>query len=265
MQNRRLIVNSFAGLVQSEFLKTRKTFAFWLAVLGGILIPTLVFLVVKSNPNMVTNPMSPAPWQMFLKFNWQSVAAFLLPLYIVLLTALVVQTDYKANALKKMLTLPISRTSYYLAKFSIVLFYVALTHIIFFASILIFGLLLGVIVPETQFLDKPMPLSDMFTQITKSFIAAFGMVSIQFLISIRFKNFIKPIGIGFAATVAGSIMLLGWEYADFWPWILPAKVSPGIMQGAAKEVFTKHELISLGYFVLFTIFGIFYFSRRNIQ
>lgn len=265
MQYKRNFIQLFMGLLQSEYLKTRKTFAFWLAILGGILIPSLIFLVVKSNPNIIANSISPAPWQMFLKFNWQTVAAFLFPLYIVLITALVVQVDYKANAFKKMLTLPISRTSYYLAKLTVIIYYVALTHFIFLVSILVFGFLLGAIVPETLFLDKPIPLTDMFTQVTKSLLAALGMISIQYLISIRFKNFIKPIGLGFAATIAGSIMLLGWKYADYWPWILPAKVSPGIMQGASRDIFTKHEFISMGYFILFSFLGIFYFSRRNIK
>lgn len=265
MQNRRNPIRMFLGLLQSEYLKTRKTFAFWLSVLGGILIPALIFLVVKSNPNMVANSISPAPWHMFLKFNWQAVATFLFPLFIVLITALVVQTEYKANAFKKLLTLPNSRTSFYIAKLLIIIYYVILTHLIFLGAILIFGLLLGIIVPETLFLNKPIPLTMMFTQISKSIITSLGMISIQYLISIRFKNFIKPIGIGFAAAVAGSIMLLGWKYADYWPWILPAKVSPGIIQGASNNIFTQHEWISLGYFILFSVFGIIYFSHRNIK
>lgn len=253
------------GLLQAEYIKTKRTWAFWLSILGGMLIPTIMFLVLRSHPEMLTKGMSNMPWYMFLKYSWQSVATFLLPLYVVLVTSLVVQVEHRANAFKKMLTLPYSRAGYYWSKVGVILFYIAITHLVFIASIIVFGLVLGTLYPETQFMTKPIPLNMMLIEITKSFLASLGIVSIQFLLSIRFRNFIKPIGFGFATTIAASIMLLGWEYVDYWPWALPAKVSPGIMQGASMDVFTKHELISMGYFVLFMSLGSIYFSHRNIK
>jgi len=246
-------------------MKTRKTWAFWLSIFGGILIPAITFLVVKSQPHLIGNKMSNMPWYTFLKYNWQTVATFLLPLYVVLLTALVVQIEHRANAFKKMLTLPFSRASYYWAKLLVILYYLIFTHLIFIFSVTAFGLILGALEPETSLLDIPIPWAMMFTQITKSFLACLGIVGIQYLLSIRFRNFIKPIGFGFATTVAGTVMLLGWEYVNFWPWALPAKVSPGIMQGASSEIFTQHELISMGYFALFGLLGTLYFSYRNIK
>jgi hypothetical protein len=258
-------IKLFSSLVAAEYLKTRKTWAFWLSIFGGMIIPLIVFLVVRSHPEIVQNRMNSMPWYMFLKFNWQSVATFLLPLYVVLSTSLIVQIEHRANAFKKILTLPHPRGSFYLAKLVVILYYVIITHIIFVFSIVVFGLLLGSIHPDTMFLEKAIPWEMMLRQITKSFIASLGIVAIQYLLSIRFKNFIKPIGLGFATTLAGSIMLLGWEYVDYWPWSLPAKVSPGIMQGASNQIFTMHEWISLGYFGLFGIIGILYFSYRNIK
>ena len=258
-------LKSLSGVISAEYMKTKKTWAFWLSVFGGILIPAIMFLVVRSHPEIVSNRMSNMPWYLFLKYNWQSVASFLLPLYVVLVTSLVVQIEHKANAFKKMLTLPYSRASFYVSKILVVLYYVALTHIIFIFAIAIFGLLLGALIPETMFLSKPIPWVMMVRQITKSFLASLGIVAIQYLLSIRFKNFIKPIGFGFAATIAGTIMQLGWKYVDYWPWALPAKVSPNIMQGASSEIFTMHEWISIGYFILFMSIGILYFSYRNIK
>ncbi|MDA3866441.1 MAG: ABC transporter permease [Salinivirgaceae bacterium] len=258
-------IKAFNGLLQAEYLKTRKTWAFWLSVLGGLLIPAIMFLVIKSQPGIIKNPMHPTPWLLFLKYNWQSVATFLLPLFLVLLTSLVVQTEHRANALKKMLTLPNSRATYYWAKLLVIIYYTILTHIVFAFSIIVFGLILGSLVPETQFLDKPIPLVMMSIQIVKSILASLGIIAIQFLISLQFKNFIKPIGFGFATTLAGSIMLLGWEYVDYWPWSLPAKVSPGIMSGGSSEIFTQHEWISIGYFLVISILGTIYFSRKNIK
>ncbi len=256
---------TFPGLISAEYMKTRKTWAFWLSIFGGILIPAITFLVVKSHPNLVANRMSNMPWYTFLKYNWQTVATFLLPLYVVLVTSLVVQTEHRANAFKKMLTLPYSRASYYWAKLFVILYYVALTHLIFMFSITIFGFVLGALIPETYFMDKPIPWVMMFTQISKSFLASLGIVAIQYLLSMRFRNFIKPIGFGFATTVAASVMLLGWKYVDYWPWALPAQVSPGIMKGASSEILTQHEWISIGYFVLFGLMGTLYISYRNIK
>lgn len=258
-------IKSFTGLLSAEYLKTRKTWAFWLSVFGGILIPAFMFLVVKSQPGIVTNPMNNMPWYTFLKYNWQTVATFLLPLFVVLVTSLVVQIEHRANAFKKLLTLPHSRIAYFWAKLLIIMYYVALTHIIFICSIVIFGFILGSIIPETDFMTKPIPWKIMLTQITKSFIASWGIIAIQYLMSIHFRNFIKPIGFGFATTIAASIMLIGWKYVDYWPWALPAKVSPSIMQGASNQIFTQHEWISVGYFFLFTIIGGIYFSYRNIK
>ncbi len=96
----------------------------------------------------------------------------------------------------------------------------------------------------------------MLTEIyIKLFFSALGILSIQFLLSLLFRDFLKPMGIGFVATVAGVIMATaGWQYAYLFPYSHPMLVLQllpnhthvsSTTSGMEIDIFTREIFVSL--------------------
>jgi hypothetical protein len=90
----------------------------------------------------------------------------------------------------------------------------------------------------------------------KTFVSLLGIISIQYWIGLRFRNFIVPIGIGLGLLVC-SMILLPWQHVDKVPFAFPLLT---FMTSVAKSknelvgpLLQNHELNSIGYFVLFTV------------
>jgi lantibiotic transport system permease protein len=90
----------------------------------------------------------------------------------------------------------------------------------------------------------------------KTFVALLGIVSIQYWLGLRFRNFIVPIGIGLGLLVA-SMILSPWEHIDKVPYAFPFLTFYSSTSAAKTELtgplLQNHELNSIGYFVFFTI------------
>ena len=90
----------------------------------------------------------------------------------------------------------------------------------------------------------------------KTFVSLLGIISIQYWIGLRFRNFIVPIGIGLGLLVS-SMILLPWEHVDKVPYAFPLRTFMASMTKSKNELagplLQNHELNSIGYFIFFTI------------
>ncbi len=75
---------SFIISTQSELLKTKRTASFWLSIIGAALIPTIFFLDFTIDPGNEIKDLAADPWKKMFFAGWQILAAFLLPMYIIL-------------------------------------------------------------------------------------------------------------------------------------------------------------------------------------
>jgi hypothetical protein len=145
------------------------------------------------------------PWEKFMNNQIQNSIPFLVPMFIVLITSLIIQVEHKSNGIKHLFSLPIPKWSVYFGKMTIVLFSIITTYIYFFLVILLFGALLGMIHSQLGFLDFQPEYLKYIKMLAMSFVASLGIVGIQFWMSFRFKNFIVPLGIGMTMVIIGLI------------------------------------------------------------
>jgi hypothetical protein len=206
---------------RSEFYKTRKTAGLWSAVILPLLLCLLIFMGFYSkSPQMAAEP-GIMLWIQFSGAILGVMGSLLLPMLIVFIGYSVNSMEHKADTWKSLFSLPISKLSVYSAKFLYALFLVFLCLTLFVVFTLGFGYLLGTIKPELKFHDYSM--ASTLTQLYfKLFLASFGILSIQFLLSLLFRDFLKPMGIGFIATITGVILAANnWEYAYLFPYSHP--------------------------------------------
>lgn len=114
----------------------------------------------------------------------------------------------------------------------------------------------------------------LFKMHLKLFLASTGILSIQFLFSLLWADFLKPMGIGFLFTVFGIITAnLGWKYAYTIPFAHPMLALQNIMgqimgredKRRVFDLMDKEIYISLGVAVVTFVIGYFVINKRNIK
>lgn len=256
----------------SEFYKTRKTLSFWCAILLPLLISLLAFAVfyTKSEKFMMMPP--EALWTQFATVSLGIMGTLLLPMYIIFIAYSVNSVEHKADTWKTLFSLPISRWSVYGAKYMYAVFLVFLCLALFALFTIGFGNLLGVIKPELKFGGYHMEVQ-LLQIYFKLFLASLGILSLQFLFSLLWADFLKPMGIGFVATIAGVIAASNnWEYAYLFPYSHPMaalrsmiKHNKGPVRALEIDIFTKDVFVSLCVAVVVFVAGYFIVRRKSVK
>jgi len=112
----------------------------------------------------------------------------------------------------------------------------------------------------------------------KLFLSSLGILSIQFLLSLLFRDFLKPMGIGFVSIITGVILATkGWEYAYTFPYSHPMltimtiggqmrnKPGPGGLPQVNINIFTKEIFVSLAIAILVFIAGYFIVLKKSVK
>lgn len=195
----------YVSNTKNEVIKLKRTFAFWLTIISALIFPLLFFIVYLVKHAKLIPALGVNPWVKFMDNQIQNSIPFLVPMFIVLITSLIIQVEHKSNGIKHLFSLPIPKWSVYFGKMTIVLFSIIVTYIYFFLAILVFGVLLGVFHSELGFLDFQPDYLKYIKMLGMSFVASLGIVGIQFWMSFRFKNFIVPMGVGMTMVIVGMI------------------------------------------------------------
>ena len=260
---------------RSEFYKTRKTIGFWGAILLPLLISLLAFAIfyTKSDKFSAMQPMG--LWVQFSTIGLGMMGTLLLPIYTIFIAYSVNNVEHKADTWKTIFSLPISRWSVYGAKFAYALFLVFLCLALFALFTIGFGNLLGALKPELKFNDYHMEVQLMQIYF-KLFLSSLGILSIQFLLSLLWADFLKPMGLGFVATIVGvTAASKSWEYSYLFPYAHPmVAISTMIKQGDKAhgpvselqiDMFTKDVYVSLAIAVVVFIAGYFIVQRKSVK
>ena len=248
---------SFSIALQSELLKTRRTASFWLSIAGAALIPLIFSLVYVFNAKEVAPGMEIRAWEQHFLRGWQSLSAFLLPMYIILICALIPQIEFKNNTWKQVFASPQSTAQIYFSKLLTVHLMILLCYLLFTLLMLASGAIADLSSSKFRFFENPIPWKSMLALNLRTYLSVLGIASLQYWLSLRFKNFVAPVGIGLALLIA-SLIAFGfkWKYIDALPYAHPMLTLESIMK---RQTFTlaTHEWWAIGFFVLFTLAGFF--------
>ncbi len=243
-------MKQFIHSFESEWLKRRRSLASWLVVCGAFFTPTLIIAAkVYRHSSLKLAYSSPTYWENQWKISWESMAVFLLPVGTILATSLITQLEYKNNSWKLVHTTPQRFSTIFLAKLSVILVmmlqFLVLFNVGIYISGIIPGLLFGVPYPKAT-----LPFNYFLIENTRYFLACLPIIALQYLISLRFKNFLVPVGVGFALWIL-SIGMLPWKFSFIIPYTY---TSLNYLKGNTKISHTvAMEPWAFGYFVVFIV------------
>jgi hypothetical protein len=248
---------------------------FWSAVLLPLLICLLLFIGFFNKSDQLASTPGMLLWLQFAGAILGVMGSLLLPMLIVFIAYSVNNIEHKAETWKTLFSLPISKWSVYAAKYVYAFFLIVLCLMLFVLFTLGLGNFLSVLKPALKFSEYHME-STLALIYFKLLLSSLGILSIQFLLSLLFRDFLKPMGIGFTATIAGVIMAsAGWKYAYLFPYSHPMLTIKSIlpdhrdggkgMLQITVELFTKDIFVSLGVAVVVFILGYFIVLKKSVK
>lgn len=252
--------------IENEILKLKSTFALWLSIISSLFIPLIFFMYYTLKHKTLIPEEGINPWDKFLLDQIMSVSTLLVPLFIVLATSLIVQIEHKSSSLKYLFTQPVPKWSIYFGKLIVTIGLIVLTYIMFLLSMVVLGYAVGFVHQELKFLDFTPNLETPIKLLFRSLIAVLAMVSLQFWLSFRVRNFVIPLGIGMVMIITGLIVYKA-EEAVFFPYAFN-RLSLFPLNNENVEAmfwFPRVSIISLIYFIIFSTIGFIDISKMNIK
>ena len=250
---------------KSEWLKTRRSLAFWMVMVGGFFTPAIIIAVrlirYEHRPEIYA---ADGFWTTLWNSSWQSMAVFLLPLGAILSTSLITQLEYKNNTWKQLHTLPLSYTTIFVSKLAVIITLMLQFFVLFNIGIALAGLVPYLLVPGTPFPAEPVPYMFFLRENAYYFAGCLPIVALQYLISLQFKNFIVPMGIGIVLWI-GALSSLSWKYGYLVPYTYTVYNHLKNAENArASTPEVSIYVMSLAYFAAFTIAGyVLYLLKRE--
>ncbi len=256
-------MKNLINCIIAEWLKKRKSLASWLVVIGGLFMPFLSIIIFLVYPNqLITLHKTNQFWQLLFLKSWQMMAFIFLPMGIVLAVSLITQLETKNNTWKQLHTTPLSFTSIFFAKLIVLLFMLIQLFIIFNIGIVISAYIPALLKNSIPFPTQTFSFNYVLKISASFFMVSLPMVALQYLISLKFKNFLIPIGIGLALVIGGMIAL-NWQYG----YTLPSAYTSLLFLQLKDRIPTNHNLHiwSLVYFSIFTLAGylLYYFKKEK--
>jgi lantibiotic transport system permease protein len=252
---------SFAISLRAEVLKTKRSAAFWLSVLGALFIPVIFFLMYVFKPDVFTVQLKDKPWQIHFQHGWETLTIFMLPMFVILICSLIPQIEFKNNTWKQVFASPQSIGNIFFSKYLTIQLMILLCFILFNVFMILSAVFVNLINENYTFLSQPVDWAALLRLSFKTYISMMGISAIQYWISLRIKNFIAPIGIGLAFLIT-SVIIMRWEHIAKVPYAHPALTFFEIHK-KSKHLLSNHEWNSMGYFVFFTALAFFDMKYRK--
>jgi lantibiotic transport system permease protein len=270
-------MNSSFGILRivitTELLKLRNTVALWLTLLYPLGSVFLASLFQYSQRNQAT------PDQVYFINNFNSLVAFFLPFYAVLMVSFFCQVEHRNSMFKHLYSLPVPKWAYYFGKLAASFLLLAAAWLLLLLFIYLSMLLLGATSPKLR-LTSTFDHTYLILLISRTFFSSGCLVVIQYLMSLKLRNVVAPIAIGtsmiilpiailFVLGITGLLnnpKVLQWllRYDPYsYPFAFVFKISQG---GPVKmELYSTSLLVWTLVAIGLSIIGYVEFRKRNIK
>ena len=106
--------------LKAECLKYKRTKIIWLILLSAVTTPLLNFFVVRENQKTFVPLFTRKPWDLLLMMNWHDAAITIIPVFIMLLIAYLMQIECRGQTFRQLFIQPRSYASIYFSKFLVI-------------------------------------------------------------------------------------------------------------------------------------------------
>lgn len=249
----------FINGIRIEWLKTKRSAASWLCLVGGFFLPLMSFIGFLKDHKTIDDFSGPVnSWLVYFVHLREFLVIALLPMGIILVTSLITQVEYRNNSWKLVHTLPRTWLHTFSTKLAVLLLMV-FKFFMFFNAGMLLAASLPVLLFEHRLPRDPVPVVALLRANLHIFIVCLPVIALQYLFSLRFRNFLVPLGLGLLLWIGSLILVQNWSYA----WISPYSYTGLLTQPKANKAGMSIFVLALVYFPAITItsFLLYYFKR----
>jgi lantibiotic transport system permease protein len=259
-----LLDRSFACSLHSEWLKQRRSLAAWMVLIGAFFTPSIIVIARLLQREALPKLYASADfWPVLWRSAWESAAIFFLPMGAVLATSLIVQIEYRNNAWKQLHALPLGLATIYFSKLAIIVLMLVQFLALFNLGIWLSAALPAWLLPDVAMPAAPIPFADFLYDDLRFFLACMPIVALQYLLSLRFGNFMVPVGIGFMLWV-GSLAALSSRWSALSPYAYTMlEYLEDEPSGKLPPPMFDTQWLAIGYSAMFIAMGYALFALRR--
>ena len=244
---------NYAISLRTELIKTKRSSAFWVCLIGAGFIPAIFFLSYYLKAEHFVARFKVQPWESHFLTGWQAFSIFLLPMFVIIVCSQIPQIEFKNNTWKQVFASPQSLGNIFFSKFNTILLMIIFLFVMFNVFMICCAVLISLVNKNYPFLHSSAQWDLIVKMNVKTFISLLAIIAIQYWLSLRIKNFIVPIAIGLALLISAMI-LREWEHIYKLPYAFPFLTFSSLgIDGLKDHLFQNHELNSIGYFLFFTL------------
>lgn len=249
-------IPQWLACLQAEIQKSRNSWAVWLSLAGTVANVLIFFGMHWLTDDWIAQGEN--PWWGFTMGFYEGIAFMMLPLYVIILCTLVTFLEHRQGMWVNLDTLPVPPGQVYWSKqlFTLGLFVVA--HLLFIIGMLLAGVVLGLLRPETGLLEEAPDAGQIAGLALRTVWTILGLLGFQFWISWRFPQFIVPLLIGILGFVTVTLLGPAWPGSAWLPYAYPIQYAPAY-RGAIDLVewgnLPAYVWLSPVYFILFSVIG----------
>jgi hypothetical protein len=246
--------------LRSEIIKTRRTAAFYLALIAAGLIAFIFLLDVSFDGVSPENRQDALNSLMKEAFGILNILIF--PMFIILLCTLLPQIEYRNGTWKQVFASPQPKLRIFIARFLAVQLMVLFFLLLFNIFIGIAAVAIHFMDPSLDLLNQPINGEVVIMYSVKAYIASLAVCAVQFWLGLRFRNFILPIAIGFSLWLVGTMMAMEFHTSNghFFPYtFFVYSFFPGFL---AHLTFV--QIASPVYMLIFLFLGYLDFRRGRL-
>lgn len=248
--------------LRSEILKTKRTSSLYLTLVAAAIIPLMFVFNSFSHGLPDEDESNKDPLNAIFKLSSEINGLAIFPLFIVVISTLIPQIEYRNHAWKQVLTSPQKKINVFIAKLLnvhlFIILFLAVTHLLMW----VVAVAIHFIQPELDILHRSFNINIPLNNYVNSYVCMLALIMIQSWMGIRFKNFIVPMGIGLGLYLTGMIMAftLNSGLAEYFPYSFHIYgVTPQM-----KPKLSQVEWTSLSYALIFLAGGFLDFRRKVI-
>ena len=257
------MLSAFFNSFLSERIKLRRSLLGWLIFCGGSFVPAIMLAVrIRRQQQLSGWHRLGIFWEKHWVESWESISIMILPLMVVLLTTLILQVEFRNNTWKQVHASPQTWGAIFSAKLAVVLLAVLQLFVVINLGLYLAGALPSLLFAAEGVSSSPIPWRRLLARDANYFIECLPIVAIQFMLALRYRNFLVPVGLGVAGWIL-SLVLINTNYNFLIPYNytgIDYLISTG--HRSAQNLPAALGLLACGTFAVLTLVSFVLYSRQ---
>lgn len=226
-------MNKLGMALSAEWIKLKFTGIFWLSTAGTLFTNLMILALAIYLPgvtDLVPSAVS-SEAEEWVSFHYNGILPMLLPMYIVILCALSVLLENRAESWKMLYALPVEKPVVYVSKLLFVIIAFAVSHGIFWGLMLIIPGVAGF------GMDFSMVSWSLLIQLyILTVLSSLGITGAMFWISYYSRGFVLPLAVGIMGFVMARLLNDYNIEAFFFPFSYPALAVESLLKNGEFRI-----------------------------